>query len=109
MGSPKELSVSYQNRESEYRNEINIVPSVRLEEPSDSQIEEGFRNVDETFSARIKNLPFALEEKYGNTTAWCVLKNWLNVLLITSLLLIFILAGCSIAKQFTPNKKEFVS
>ena len=109
MGSPKELSVCYQNRGSEYQNEIDIVPRVRLEEPSGSQIEEGFRNVDETFSARIKNLPFALEEKYGNTTAWCVLKNWLNVLLITSLLLIFILAGCSIAKQFTTNKKQFES
>ena len=107
MSSEPEFSVCYQNRSTELRDPNNLVQNVHLDNTKNVEMEQGFRNLDSTFSGKIRNISIILQDKCsskcGNTTSH-ITSNWLNILLILFLALLFILAAYTIA--INANKKE---
>jgi hypothetical protein len=107
MSSEPEFSVCYQNRSSDQRDPNNLVQNVQLDNSKNVEVEQGFRNLDSTVSGKIRNISIIIQDKCsskcGNTKSH-VASNWLNILLVLFLTILFILAAYTIV--INSNKKE---
>ena len=106
MDSQTEPSVCYQNRLPDQRGQSDLVVHVQLENPTNLEIEEGFRNLNSKLPNRIKNASFILQEKYGNKAF--IFRNWLNFLLLLASAVLLILMCCVISNSISDNEKQIV-
>ena len=113
MASHPEASVCYQNRRDNCENGNDLFRNIHLNNPTDNDnigVEQGFRNLDSTFRGKIRSATILVQEKCslknGNILTHAS-KNLLNILLMVSLIVLFILAiSCYTLGNGTYDRKR---
>ena len=97
MSSQTEASVCYEHRPENSENGNDLFRNIHLNNPTNNndEVEQGFRNLDSTFRGKIRSATLLVQEKCslkdGNILTHAS-NNLLNILLMLSLIVLFILA-----------------
>ena len=102
--SQNEMNVSFHNTVVDQRDQNDLVRNVQVENPTNAELEDTFKNPDSVMLAKVKNIPFIIAEKYGNKKF--IVNNWFNTLLLLALFLLFILSCMTIGVSFFGLEKQ---